>query len=124
MKGKGNSKKTYKKGDQCVQNPGTRRHRDVVKRNVISQRKSGGGKNHLSNFLSVYSLIDVNQTNYLVTIQNTFYCRCVTSILKSRVVKRMLQVKLCLSFGINSYDPYYFQYSPGLVCSKKYWIKF
>lgn len=47
MKGKGNTKRTYKKGDQCVQNPGTRRHRDVVKKNVISQRKSGGGKNYL-----------------------------------------------------------------------------
>ncbi|XP_066913339.1 RRP12-like protein [Clytia hemisphaerica] len=43
MKGKGNSRRTFKKGDQCVQNPSTRRHRDDVKKNVISQRKSKGG---------------------------------------------------------------------------------
>ena len=49
MKGKGFSKRTFKKGDQCVQNPGTRRHRDHVKKNVISQRKAGGGVGKLIN---------------------------------------------------------------------------
>ena len=39
MRGKGKSRRTFKKGDQCVQNPSTRRHRDDVKKNVISQNK-------------------------------------------------------------------------------------
>jgi len=52
MKGKIKSNRTHKKGDQCVQNPNTKRFRDDVKRNVISQRKSGGGL--LLNFLVKY----------------------------------------------------------------------
>lgn len=44
MKLKGTKKgKSFKKGDQCVQNPETRKHRDNVKKNVFTQRKSGGG---------------------------------------------------------------------------------
>lgn len=46
MKGKGSKgkpRKTFKKGDQCVQNPTTRKFRNDTKRNIISHRKSGGG---------------------------------------------------------------------------------
>lgn len=35
--------KTFKKGEQCVQNPSTRKHRDNVKKSVMSHNKTGGG---------------------------------------------------------------------------------
>ena len=40
---KGKSKKSFKKGDQCVQNPNTKKFRDQVKKNVFT-RKSTEGK--------------------------------------------------------------------------------
>jgi len=35
--------RVFKKGDQCTQNPSSRKHRDSVKKNIITQRKVGGG---------------------------------------------------------------------------------
>ena len=36
-------RKAFKKGDQCIQNPETSKHRDSVKKNVFLQRKTAGG---------------------------------------------------------------------------------
>ncbi|XP_047128483.2 RRP12-like protein isoform X1 [Hydra vulgaris] len=43
MKAKSKSKKVFKKGDQCVQNPKSRKFRDQVKKNVFTQRSSKKG---------------------------------------------------------------------------------
>ena len=48
---KGKSKKSFKKGDQCVQNPNTKRFRDQVKKNVFT-RKSTRGKSTEADKLS------------------------------------------------------------------------
>jgi len=40
--------KSFKKGDQCVQNPSSRQHRDNVKKNFFTQTKSSGGPGGLT----------------------------------------------------------------------------
>lgn len=47
MKQKVKQRNTFKKGDQCVQNPSTRKFRNQVKKNVFTHKKSETGKSEL-----------------------------------------------------------------------------